>query len=1048
MHRILNIPGQFFRFQSHLVFVLIFLILPSSLKGQDKYFHLHHYSLENFANARISSVFQDKSGIIWLATNQDIYSFNGHTFSHYPIRPREEGQLLPMPNINHIFQDAGLNIWICGNSSMAKLEGNGFTQLKLPEKGDFLNFPVPDADGKIWFSMYEADFKNSTLFCYDPEEKEFQVQAVRLPGKGEISNGIYPIHIDRSGRFWWVYKNKLFGVSEETSLEIDLPSPSHTIKGITENRQGQFWIFTLMGAIFNWSPEDGLSPFSELSNYHGIRNSIHSITEDPNGGIWIIAYDKLHYYQKGNIPTVTFGPGKNNDYETQGVPIAAMLHDQSNGHWTPLDNCLLKLTEKERFVAHFIPDTSTLDRSITNVIFEISEDHDNNLWLGLPGYGTMVLNERREELAFYPQVMEVSGRSVEHHPSAILEDSANRLWIATFGQGIFTLDTLKKQLLPFPNQPSPPNPVYREIIEDKKGNLWFIRQEGIDKIDPEGNMRFYDAPLEKAEQESNYHFFSLVEAGGRIWFTGASRKLYELKPETEKIRQYAVPGAYSVLCLMRDKFGERLWLGTHGNGILSFDLKTRKFVENINPYHGLPSNIIYGMLQDNKGKLWLSSTRGIIRVTPESGEIITYNREDGLPFEDFSTGAYLEDHKGAFHFGGTYGMISFHPDSLRKIKSQMKPSLKIVQLETAEKGEQKAHYLSHNIPAYPIHFQYPKNELYLEFSALDFSLPSKKKYQFILEGYDADWSSPSGRNFAHYKNIPYGKYTFKVRGTNSDGEWSPREAVLPITVIRPWWRSLWFQIPAISISLWLIATLIIRIIKRRNAQSLKKLQEENYKAQLLMLNRQMNPHFTRNALNGISRFIFEQDYHRAALLLSKFARLNQILTQDFSQVLIPLEKEYEFIELYLEMQKQRFGERLNASFTPLSPAHLFIPPMLIQPLIENTFTHAFTNEIDRWKLSLDFSSYREKLYCIIEDNGIGRKKRESLQKGEKRKSVSIENIQNRLRLCRQIFAGEFKLEMVDLHGSDGSATGTRVILTLPLIEKKDVMKNIKTNTNL
>lgn len=234
------------------------------------------------------------------------------------------------------------------------------------------------------------------------------------------------------------------------------------------------------------------------------------------------------------------------------------------------------------------------------------------------------------------------------------------------------------------------------------------------------------------------------------------------------------------------------------------------------------------------------------------------------------------------------------------------------------------------------------NYFTIQFLGITLQSPNKVRYQYKLEGLDENWSALTNRSEATYGHVPHGEYIFKVKAMNGDGYWS-NELSYSLTIRPPWWRTWWaYALFA------LVLTGVIYAIYRYNINRIRiqhEVELEKHKtAQLEMqaLRAQMNPHFIFNSLNSINMFILENDKQRAAEYLTKFSRLMRLILENSQEPFIPIEKELEALELYLQLESLRFEERFKYKISvenDMDVTAVKVPPLIIQPFAENAIWH-------------------------------------------------------------------------------------------------------------
>jgi two-component sensor histidine kinase len=207
---------------------------------------------------------------------------------------------------------------------------------------------------------------------------------------------------------------------------------------------------------------------------------------------------------------------------------------------------------------------------------------------------------------------------------------------------------------------------------------------------------------------------------------------------------------------------------------------------------GLPNDVIYGILEDSHGSLWISTNYGISRFDPENETFKNFDTRDGLHGNEFNTGAFCRTTEGTFIFGGVNGATEFHPDSLSE--STFNAPVVLTGFNIFDKPAKFERSIS---GTEEITLSYKDNYFSFEFASLDYSKPDRNCFEYILEGLDREWTQAGTRHFAGYTHVDPGKYVFRVRGTNGDGIWSDQIASVRIIVTPPFWKTWWFIILAI-----------------------------------------------------------------------------------------------------------------------------------------------------------------------------------------------------------------------------------------------------------
>ncbi len=296
-------------------------------------------------------------------------------------------------------------------------------------------------------------------------------------------------------------------------------------------------------------------------------------------------------------------------------------------------------------------------------------------------------------------------------------------------------------------------------------------------------------------------FSAIHQDSNGIFWLGTKEGLWRLDPATGTLKNYRNdsknPSSLShntVLSICADPAqpDRRLWVGTQGGGLNLFDCATEAFTS-FTEKDGLPNNVIYAILSDGAGHLWLSTNQGLSRLDPRTRTFKNYYVNDGLQDNEFNACAYFKSSSGALFFGGINGFNAFYPEDI-----QDNPHAPPVVLTGFQIFNKPASFRAPDSPLkMPISetkeltLRYDQKVFSFEFAALDYTDPAKNQYAYKMENFDADWQPVSKRRNATYTNLDPGKYVFRVKASNNDGVWSEEGLALAITITPPLWRTWW-----------------------------------------------------------------------------------------------------------------------------------------------------------------------------------------------------------------------------------------------------------------
>ncbi len=442
------------------------------------------------------------------------------------------------------------------------------------------------------------------------------------------------------------------------------------------------------------------------------------------------------------------------------------------------------------------------------------------------------------------------------------------------------------------------------------------------------------------------------------------------------------------------------------------------------------------MRPDGEGALWFTTEYGFYRFNRKLFNLETFVQGDDIIDNNRRVRRrILQLQDGRMLVGASDHFVAFDPAVLKVAPPP--PDVSILGLKAMDSTIQ----IDAAIDArQPVTLSYRQNFLSIEFKSLQYH-HEKIRYFYQLDGLDEDWVNAEGLLVAKYTNLPPGNYTFKVRSVNTAGTFSAHTTTLRINIKPAFWQTTWFKILCglLAIALvYLYFRLRIYLIKKE-ARQRTQMQQQMAQLEMRALRAQMNPHFIFNALNSIQTFMMKNETEQALSYLNRFARLIRSVLDHSQQNTIPISKEVNMLENYMELEKLRFADQFNYE-TIIDPAidadFTEIPTMIIQPFIENAIWHGLLHKKEQGKLLLTFTKMQDRILCTIEDNGIGREKSAALKQisGFTHSSRGLQITRDRLSLYNSRFNMDASFDFEDMVDEEGQPSGTRVNLWFPLVE--------------
>ncbi len=808
-------------------------------------------SEDGLSQNTINCIFQDSRGFMWFGTQDGLNKFDGYTFEIYK-NIASDSTSLSHNWIWDIFEDYTGNLWVATWWGLNKYDpvSDKFTRF-LPDKNDpnsiSNNRPtaiVEDRYGNVWIATWGGGLNQ-----YDRKKKSFTHFKHQAENDSSLSNNyIRTLFIDSKHTLWIGSWNGLCKIQPDTTLAkikftryLNNPGDPHSISGnkimsIQEDKTGNIWI----GAL-----EDGLSYLDRKTNkfmrfQHNPKHplsiksdNISSVLRDSYGNMWIATQDfGLSRYDKDQNSFISYTQETANTTSLRTNNLNTLYEDKSGILWIgTATSGINKLNINSKKFIHFSHSKYNRNSLSGNLIRCFYQDDQGYLWIGTGENGLNKYNPRTGVFHhFKPDPTKPT--SISHNNvQSITGDKNDILWVGTLGGGLNRLNTRTGTFKHFfqnsRNRHSIGSNYIETLLLDEKGSLWIgTSNAGLDRYRIEANVfDHYRFNSEDPGSISTDYILSLFQdSRGTIWIGGWGGGLNRYDEINDRFIRYLhdpdnprslSDNIVNTIYETKSNGQSLLWIGTSGGlSYMNLDDASHGQFNHIYEKDGLPNQHIYGIVEDNQNNLWLSTNRGIVKFRPFS-DIKSYDTGDGLPGNEFSGGAYYRDREGRIYFGCPRGFIVFDPDSIAD--NNYIPPVVI----TAFKKFNKTYYPGHHISiAKDLRLSYNDNVFSFNFSALDYTAPSKNQYAYKMEGFDENWIYTDSRNrSATFTNMNPGEYLFRVKGSNSDDIWNESGASIKIFISPPFWQTWWFRsLIALIIVYLLFLAHFIRVRHLRKSQ--------------------------------------------------------------------------------------------------------------------------------------------------------------------------------------------------------------------------------------
>jgi len=973
----------------------------------------------------------DQHGFLWIGTSDGLVRFNGKQATYYFQQDHPE---MPTDQVGYIFADSRNHIWVCSNKGLVRIdEQRQFKrQIVLQDQPAMdVDFCCEDGDGNMyafsaagtfllrdgqpaWIAQPWLDsliagrgFKDLRQFDRDRYLLVFPSAGVMLVNMTERKQEVFVPAIGANCATRFDAESILIGKSggfELLHVSLDQPSvlrkisPPPFFKQTNRHEQIHSLVRAADQHVYITTEGEGLiSLDSSLTHYthytHDplnpstiIENSLRFILADSSGNLVVTCLGGVNYTNVHNTDVEYVNYLQTDDGEIIDQRVVGIAEDRFNKLWICTnDNVFVYDHDHHRTQRISIPATVKLKSNTLSPIC-VERDKDDRLWVALRQEGIAIFNptgvfSKLISSADYPEF----GKPIDK-TRIIREGNDGYVYIGT-EDGLFRMSRKDFKLDTFADHPDMA-PLRRARI--------------VDILPVENGIWVTSSP------------------GGAAWhysFTDRKLRFFNQQNGLMTNRIYGIAAG---------KQGN-MYVGSYsGFSIISPTDSIRNFIKG----QGLISPRVESIEVAEDGSVWMTNNYSLLKYNPATGDMLKVGGRQGLTNVNFAVMSSVRLASGKIAFGANKGLIIVDP-SIIKFGTD---SLKVyVFYRDAEGREIEV------LPGKKLDFNYKQQNIRFSFAVNDIMVADQILFRYQLSKKNQTaWSSPSELSSVDF-NLDPGAYRMQVEAF--DGyRWYAFPDVIQLRISPPWWKEWWVISFALLISVtgfWFYFR--GRIEKYKKELSIaRQISDLESKA----LRAQMNPHFVFNSLNAIQECIVTGKIEEAYTYLSQFSRLLRLVLEHSDVGEISLHEELEVLSLFVSLEQLRFRNEMEFVMDveeALDKDEIMIPPMLIQPHLENAIWHGLRNKDGKKLLKLTIHEHiPDYLEVVIEDNGIGRIRAQELRQGRLGGSTHTSKGKqlsgNRMELLKSNHALT-NMTITDLVGEDGTPIGTRVQLVIPIIGK-------------
>lgn len=803
--------------------ILLGVLFPYVLNADmaDNIYFAHIGLDDGLSHSTVFAINQDKEGNLWFATYDGVNKYNGYDFTVY----------------RHQYTDP--NSIAC----------------------DITRCLAVDDLGQVWVGTREG------LSLYNRCKDSFSNYYYRQKDRNVAVTSIVPL---RKG--WLMLGTSegilLFDAAKERFINDTLSTAFHRLKPTVLVRQGDKIYIGAEGGVYTYSlPEgvltkvvsmpievrihsvlcqmfnkiwmategDGLycydTKLKELKNYHyesgksGLNsNYVRSLALDAENRLWVGTYSGLNIYKEGSDAFSSIKSSETQEGSLSQNSVRCIFKDSQGGMWLGTYwgglNYYHPLCNRFQRIQH-IPFLNSLS---DNVVSCIAEDRKHNLWIGTSDGGLNYYDHasgKYRSYLFNSGGLDIPFKDIK---AVYVDEQNDRVYVGAHAGGMMMVNRKSGHVEYYNRQNSnlPSNNIY-SIISDQAGGLWIASLEYLLHFDSDKREFTIIEKDKNGHRIQSYNRLLFRDSKQRVW-VGRERGVSVYSQSGSSLLTntdfYIAPVLkQSFINCFHESSSDYIWVGTR-NGLFALKEGSKELLQ-YTTVDGLPSNVIYGILEDAYGRLWISTNQGLCCLNPESGKFRNFTIVDGLQSNQFNANSYCRKDNGYMLFGGVNGITSFRPETLIDNPYTPKPVINRLFVQNKEifpddeSGilKESIKYVDH------ITLSSSQNSFALSFVVSNYIAGKHNTFAYKLEGYNDEWYKQNDINPISYSNLQAGDYTFYIKAANNDGKWNEEPTVLHIRVLPVWYRT-WWALSLFALAFILLVSGVVRFLwLRKNMQA-------------------------------------------------------------------------------------------------------------------------------------------------------------------------------------------------------------------------------------
>lgn len=765
--------------KKRILILFLFALSAGHIANAQKHY-FRHYQVENgLSHNTVFCVEQDHQGFLWLGTKDGLNRFDGHAFKVFRNIPGDSTSLAS----NFIYAldtDKNGQLWVGASIGLYKYHAvtESFEMVKGTRTKGIGNIRC-SPDGMVWF------LEGYSLFRYDPI-RDTIVHYPNPAGDPVVTD----IYFDEKGAMWLgSHKGTVREMGSGKVFDVFSHSPkvlTNRVTVIVSASGGKLLVGTSNQGLKLLDTNTGAYEDLMSMTDKDVSIWVRHILKHEGDEYWVATESGIYVYNLATRKFTNLRKEYNNPWSLTDNAVYYLHKDKEGGMWAgTFFGGANYYPRQYTFFEKWFPDNSSNTLS-GNAVREICEDRFGNIWVGTEDNGINKIDVASGKITQYPACK----NGISHTNIHGLYAEGNNLWVGTLDNGLDKMDIRTGKVVK--HYAAGPGSFAHNFI------LWIYKtRKGTLLLGTGGELAKYDTAKDaflKIDEVpySNQRSVAEAEDGtiwaatsdhGLFWFNEATGQKGNYRHKPEDTCSLSSNGLNTVYIDSR----QQIWAGTEGFGLNRLIPSTGCFTR-YTTQQGLPSDYIFKVLEDNRGNMWVTTSRGLACLNPNTGAIQVFTSINGLLNDQFNYSSGYKDKNGKMYLGSVKGMISFNPDQFLPdtfVAPVYITGFNVKNKPTSQEDKRDLFFTKKVV------LPYDQSSFSIDFAALSFTAPDMISYAYKMDGLDKEWTYLKTNRIVYFTDLKPGRYTFRVTTTDNNGRLGDHPAWLEIEIRPPYWATSW-----------------------------------------------------------------------------------------------------------------------------------------------------------------------------------------------------------------------------------------------------------------